>query len=171
MFLNDLEKCLEISKTLGKFFQYIIYHFNDHDVRNKIVMDALSKRNRNDIQYFGTVNVKENNKKSTNVENKLVLCEPYETEQTIWPFSYSKNESLGSFLQKMVQYNNEETEQRNEQKIALFFACLHYNTSSVHYVTFLLFPRKEILISMDSGIDLYPRRTDYTCTSYQRCSV
>jgi flagellar motor protein MotB len=60
---NDNLECIKTNYLLGRFPQYIIYHFNKDNVRRYLVESTLNKFKKNDeFTYLGTFHLKEKDK-------------------------------------------------------------------------------------------------------------
>jgi len=105
--------------------QNLIYYFNENDVRNNVMNDALHENNmKRKIKWEGTVLCREQNKKTILQEN---------------------GQPISHFFLNW----------KHKTKTKLFTVAFLYRENLIHYVAFIFHPKTKTLICFDPGYNLY----------------
>mgnify|MGYP003329318566 CR=1 FL=1 len=156
-------KCLETNNKLGSIPQHIIYHFNEKEVRNKIITESIQENQKQDeYTYLGTFNIQDETRGSSRKHNEpvdVVVTSPFEF--SLW-FD-DKLQSKDTSEKQKQQIRELKSHSKRFEKIqenaygrellnnfikaykslfekrpkTIFTVCYHYKEANVHFVSFL----------------------------------
>ena len=105
---NDNLECIKTNYLLGRFPQYIIYHFNKDNVRRYLVESTLNKFKKNDeFTYLGTFHLKEKDK-TKKPEKK--------TDRKVEKQKQEKQEQQKDEKQKQEKQGKQQEKQQTKQE-------------------------------------------------------
>jgi len=179
-------KCLETNSKLGPIPQHIIYHFNDQDVRNKIITESIREnRKENEYTYLGTFNIEDKTRGSSTKQNQpvdVVVTSPFEF--SLWFDDKLQSKDTSEKQKQKIQKLKSDSERFKKQQTdayhgellntfiedykflfkkrpkTIFTVCYHYKEANVHFVSFLYLKENQELYSFDPGVDVYEEGQD-----------
>lgn len=178
-------KCLETNSKLGPIPQHIIYHFNEKEVRNKIITESIREnRKQDEYTYLGTFNIQDETRGSSTKQNQpvdVVVTSPFEFSLWFDDKLQSKDtsEEQKRQIRKLKSHSNFGKIQENaygrellndfikaykslfeKRPKTIFTVCYHYKEANVHFVSFLYLKENKELYSFDPGVGLYEEGQD-----------
>ena len=116
---NDNLECIKTNYLLGRFPQYIIYHFNKDNVRRYLVESTLNKFKKNDeFTYLGTFHLKEKDKtkKPEKKTDRKVEKQQQKQEKQKQEKQQQKDEKQETKQQQKQQKQKQEKQQQKDEK-------------------------------------------------------
>lgn len=144
---QNQQLCKKSNDKLGRLIQYIIYFFNNNEIRSKIINSAIKDYGKkNIVHYMGTISFNGDKIKD------MKLCEPYD------------NEDLKNYYGNSIHFENKNVctfikdnkDKIREKPITVFTCCYHYGKANVHFISVIYISKSKEMLVFDSGIDVYP---------------
>lgn len=144
---QNQQLCKKSNEKLGRLIQYIIYFFNNNEIRSNIINSAIKDYGKkNIVHYMGTISFCGDKIKD------MKLCEPYD------------NENLKNYYGNSIHFENKNVctfikdnkDKIREKPITVFTCCYHYGKANVHFISVIYISKSKEMLVFDSGIDVYP---------------
>ena len=140
--------------------QNFIYTMNDYNIRNKIMKYHIKNANKSDShQWLGTWTLYQNK------NNKFLFKD---VDPLFSSIKISTDTPFPDFLSKMKK-------KLSLYPVSVFTVCLVYDQYLVHFVSFIYLSKEKLLISFDSGIEIYHHGQDtivpYIQTQFKKYSL